>query len=234
MTDRYYAHNLFFDQDIPIVSMINDKVIYDVDYIQVFADYLRKRCKGGAHQNVIAIIGRAGSGKSNFAVNLGRAIDPDFNLDESYVYTASDLTRILKNDDGQKVILIDEGSITLNNLNTQKKDDVKLTIAFDSLRSYGMTYEICMPNLRHLNGRIQENHVDFLCKCPIKSPVPGYSPKGFINFYYHEYREWGKPYFRPIGTAIFDKLPPRIDKEYKLIKKAHQKRFIDTLPDGEE
>lgn len=228
------AYNKFFGCEIPIVSIYSDnKVIYDYEFVKVFAKYLKKRVKNGAHQNGVGYTGRTGSGKSTCALDVIYEMDPDFDLDTNYIYTTTDFTHMLKKKKRNNVVLIDEGSIVLNSMNSQRKNDVLLTVAFDNLRSFGGSYHICIPNLNDLNNRIRANHIDFLVKCPVKSPIPGVSPKGFADLYVHQYRDWGKDYYKKVGTFIFPKLPKKIDDVYQRIKLEHQERFIESMPEDE-
>ena len=237
MTKKYYAYNDFFGKELEICHQLlpNDDVIYK-DLITPLAQYVRKMTKNGNNQINILFVGRTGSGKSNDAIQFCRALDPKFSLRESYIYSAMDFVKKLKiirsGGSVSKVSLFDEGSVSLNSMNSQKRGDVALTICFDTLRSFGLCNCLCIPNERHLNKRIGENHLDFMFKCPNISPVKGYSRKGFVDVYTHVYRDWADPYWDPIGTTIVEKLPPRIWEEYQTVKKEHQFMLIDSLDEG--
>lgn len=230
-----YAYNPYFKKELPIVACYNNgqNVIYE-DLLKPFAKVLKNRIK--AHrQNVILAEGATGSGKSTVLVNLALEINPNWDITENYIYSVDDFKKKLKNPlHSDPVSLIDEGSVALNSMNSQRKDDVLLTVAFDTLRSFGLTTLIAIPNRRHLNKRIIENHVNYLIKCPVTSPLPGYDPRGFATIYIHEFRDWGLDYWRPIGTTIFNKMASKVAGDYEQIKLNHQLTFLQAFTEGVE
>lgn len=227
------AHNRFFDKDLEVATIDrNDNPIY-VDLLTPFADHLKKRIKS-KRQNIIAVVGGTGSGKSTLAIQLCRRIDPKWDLAENYIYSTEDLKRKLSRPDSNPINLFDEGSVSLNSSNSMQKDDKMMVVLFDTMRSRGWTTIICIPSLDSLNKRIRTYHLDYLVMCPNVSPVRGYDKRGFATIYEHVLRDWGQPWDRPIGTTLFDKLPPRIDKEYQAIKTEHQNILIRKFIEGEK
>lgn len=230
-----YAYNRYFKQELPIVACYNNaqNVIY-ADLLKPFAKTLKARIK--AHrQNVVLAEGPTGSGKSTVLVNLALEINADWDINSNYVYSVDDFKRKLKEPlKSDPVSLIDEGSVALNSMNSQRKDDVLLTVAFDTLRSFGLTTLIAIPNKRHINKRIIENHVNFLIKCPVTSPLPGYDPRGFATIYVHEFRDWGLDYWRPIGTTLFNRMASKVADDYEQIKLKHQLQFLESFTEGIE
>lgn len=231
MTD--YAYNLWFKQELPIVAMMeNGDVIYE-DLLKPLAEYIKDRTKSGNNQIVTLVCGRTGSGKSNTAIQLATMCDSKWQLREGYTYTGKDFAQYLKRrragEQLSKVILIDEGSVALNSMNSQRKEDNSLTVAFDTLRSWGLITLICIPNERHLNKRINENHLDFMIKHSVTPPIRGFSPKGFATIYVHTYRDWGESYWKPIGVTCVKRVPKAVWEEYQNVKLEHQYEFIDSL-----
>lgn len=227
------AHNRFFDKDLEVATIDrNDNPIY-VDLLTPFADHLKKRIKS-KRQNIIAVVGGTGSGKSTLAIQLCRRIDPKWDLAENYIYSTEDLKRKLSRPDSSPINLFDEGSVSLNSSNSMQKDDKMMVVLFDTMRSRGWTTIICIPSLDSLNKRIRTYHLDYLVMCPNTSPVRGYDKRGFATIYEHVLRDWGQPWDRPIGTTLFDRLPPRIDKEYQAIKTEHQNILIRKFIEGEK
>lgn len=232
------AYNRYFKQWLPIDDepLDNGEVLY-LDLITPFAKIVKNMVKGGKDQVFVAYTGHTGSGKSNGAVLNCLAIDKKWDIDDGYIYTAGDfIKKLRKIRDGEKttrVLLFDEGSVSLNSSNSQRKGDVSMTIAFDTLRSFGMVVYCCIPNLRHLNKRIDENHINFMWKVPVSSPKKGYSVKGFASLYAHAYRDWGQPYWDYVGTSVVKRVPPRIWEHYEEVKRQHQFEFIDSLQGDE-
>lgn len=198
------------------------------DITEAFAAVLARNIKA-KHQNVVVVDGHTGSGKSNFAIGLCLAMDKDWDLEKNYIYSVADLRRKLRDPDANPISLFDEGSISLNSNNSQRRDDKLLVALFDTMRSRGWTTIICCPSMFDLNKRIRDHHVDYRCVCPPRAPIRGYEARGFVKLYKHVYREWGKSYWDLMGTGIFDRLKPRYLKRYEAIKKAHQDELLRSF-----
>ena len=237
-TKKVFAYSTFFKCECEVARELpNGDVLYK-DLLTPLANYIKDSVKGGNNQIVVLVVGRTGSGKSNDAIQLCTKIDPCWQINGNYIYSNYDFTKKLKAiRNGEKpslVNLFDEGSVALNSMNSMRKEDNTITVAFDTLRSFGMVSVICIPNERHLNKRMGENHLDFMIKVPNVPPIKGYGMKGFANLYVHRYRDWAEPYWDPIGTTLVEKVPVKVWKEYSKIKLEHQWEFIDKMDDGEK
>lgn len=229
----YVAHNSYFDRDLEIVALDNNGDPIYSDLLTPFAEMLKKRIRS-KRQNIIAVVGGTGSGKSTLAIQLCRRIDYKWDLAENYIYSTEDLKRKLSRPDSSPINLFDEGSVSLNSSNSMQKDDKMMVVLFDTMRSRGWTTVICIPSLDSLNKRIRTYHLDYLIMCPNSTPLRGYDKRGFAKIYEHVLRDWGQPWDKPIGTTLFDKLPPRIDKEYQAIKTEHQNLLIQRFINGDK
>jgi hypothetical protein len=230
---KLQAYNRFFKKELPICYIDDHVVIYD-DLLPSFAKLLKSNIKDHK-QNGILIVGHTGSGKSTIAVKLCALLDKDWSLDNDYIYGMSDLKRKVRNPGSCPVSLLDEGSVSLNSYNSQKSDDKKMTILMDSWRVLGKTIVICMPNGNDLNKRVSRNHIDYMIVCPAKSPRPGKPARGHYTIYKHEYRDWGKDWWKPIGTSTFTKLDKATQAKYDKIKLEHlEKLLFDFTNDDEE
>lgn len=229
----YVAHNSYFDRDLEIVALDNNGDPIYSDLLTPFAEMLKKRIRS-KRQNIIAVVGGTGSGKSTLAIQLCRRIDYKWDLADNYIYSTEDLKRKLSRPDSSPINLFDEGSVSLNSSNSMQKDDKMMVVLFDTMRSRGWTTVICIPSLDSLNKRIRTYHLDYLIMCPNSTPLRGYDKRGFAKIYEHVLRDWGQPWDKPIGTTLFDKLPPRIDKEYQAIKTEHQNLLIQRFINGDK
>lgn len=229
----YVAHNSYFDRDLEIVALDNNGDPIYSDLLTPFAEMLKKRIRS-KRQNIVAVVGGTGSGKSTLAIQLCRRIDYKWDLAENYIYSTEDLKRKLSRPDSSPINLFDEGSVSLNSSNSMQKDDKMMVVLFDTMRSRGWTTVICIPSLDSLNKRIRTYHLDYLIMCPNSTPLRGYDKRGFAKIYEHVLRDWGQPWDKPIGTTLFDKLPPRIDKEYQAIKTEHQNLLIQRFINGDK
>ena len=229
--NRYLNATLGINQEYEVVASYIEggvvRYIY-VDLITPFAAVLRQRIKDD-HQNIVLVSGGTGSGKSNAAVALARAIDPKWKIAENYIYSLDDLRNKLRSPNYSPVSLFDEASVSLNSNNSQTKDSKMMTVIFDTMRSRGQTYILCIPNMMNLNNRVREEHVDFLMLCPSISPIPGCDPRGMIKIYRRVDRDWAKSYFQLIGTALFQPMSTRLNNQYQKIKAEHQDILIDKF-----
>lgn len=70
------------------------------------------------YDNVIVVFGREGSGKSTFAIELAKKLNPDFNLETDYIYTYEEMVQAITDPDMSdigRVFLLDETSSIMNN-----------------------------------------------------------------------------------------------------------------------
>lgn len=61
-----------------------------MDALEGLAEKLKRRVALG-NQNVVLVVGDTNTGKSTFAIDLCKLLDPDFTLEGNYVYETSDL-----------------------------------------------------------------------------------------------------------------------------------------------
>ena len=235
-TVKRTAYCKWLGKRLPAIGETEDgRVIYD-DLTEEFAKLLSRRIDEH-RQNVIVVDGPTGSGKSTFAINLCRAMDPDWRLRPNYIYSKADLAKKLRNPQSP-VSLFDEGSVILNSKNVMRGDDKAIIGLFDTMRSRGWTTVICLPSVYSLNSVIRTYHTDFLCRMPMRAPVYGYDERGFVRIYRNVRNEWSaKSHFTHCAWTVFKPLSQDVDLVYQVIKSEHQnvmlKRFIGDEEDEE-
>lgn len=204
----------------------DDKPVY-ANLLDGVVDLINDRINSD-NQCVILITGGTGSGKSTLAMQLMRKLDKDFNLDDSYIYSQADLARKLKKEaEGIKVSKInwyDEGSVTLNSLNTTSRAGLRFSQFFDTMRLDHYVSIICMPDGSDMNGRIAK-HIDFIIKCPKQAPFWNFSAKGFFTVSKKTFYQSGKVWEDILGTGIYRDVPPRIRNAYNKIKRERANEF---------
>lgn len=230
-----WAHNRALDADLRVIGTYKRsglRYVYE-GALDAFAELLKGRIKS-KRQNIIAVVGPTGSGKSTVAIQLCRMLDKNFSIRDNYIYDLDDLKDKLKSPGSSPINLFDEGSVSLNSNNSMKKEDKRMVVLFDTMRSLGWTSIICIPSIESLNKRVREFHVDYLLRCPVQSPIKGMDPRGFVMIYKHTLSDWGKPYWSLVATTVYDKLPSKIDQEYQRIKLDHQMRLIQEFIKDED
>lgn len=232
----FYAYNAHLHKELEVVATYGPNGEHGIyaDALTPFAKMLKARIRRN-YQNVVAVTGPTGSGKSSLAISLCLAIDPTWSLKDNYIYSVGDLKRKLASTSTSSPIsLFDEGSVSLNSGNAMRREDKELVTLFDTMRSLGWTSVICIPSIDSLNRKVREHHIDFMLMCPSSAPIKGYDPRGFAKIYRHVYRDWGKPYYELIATTLYPKLPRKVDEQYQRIKKAHQMELISKFIDQED
>lgn len=231
---KAYNRAMKADMDLRAVYYIGGqrRGVYD-DMIDKLASYIKRRINN-KRQTVIVITGRTGTGKSTCAIQLARRIDPEWELEDRYVYGADDLRDLLKAGRGHRSInLFDEGSVSFNSLKSNARDDRDMVVLLDILRSWEMTTLICIPSFYDLNKRIREHLVDIWIHCPEKPLIQGKDARGYFEAYAPSMAQWSdKTYWNFLGAGKFSPLPHELDEIYQQIKYDHQMRQVREFIDG--
>lgn len=202
------------------------------DLMEVFADHLRQRVRSD-YQNVVAVIGGTGSGKSSWAVQECFKVDPHFTLEGNYIYGTPDLARKLSRPPSEvsPVNLFDEGSVILNSNRHSTKEATDIVVLFDTMRSRGMTTFICIPELRSLNNRIRDDHVNYMAVCGERAPDWRYERRGFFKLFMRTRPSTfsNSVFWKPLAWGIYRPMKPKLDKEYQAYKRRAQERLLDDF-----
>lgn len=202
------------------------------DMLPKFVAHLKRRLKNH-RQNIIAIDGGTGSGKSTIMILAASLQDKQFMTDpegtfkDTYVYYKSDmagrLDRIISETNKCNINLFDEGSVILNSTNGRKTEDNDLIVLFDILRSWGMTTYVCVPDYNDLNNKFKAHLIDYRISCPDEPLVPGYNSRGFYEIYKPSKMTFAKGvWWQCIGAGVYGPLPKKLDEPYQAIKREHQ------------
>ena len=187
---------------------------------------------------MIVIEGDTGSGKSTIGIEiayaLADALGVKFDLKKDMVYALDDLWDKLDDPDASPISLLDEGSVSLNSLNSRRSGDRDAVVLLDTMRSRGWTTIIVLPSIKNLNASVRRVHVNYVIECSsIDNPfVKGYT-RGFFEV--KDRRESKKrrndpdPWWNVLFTGIFSPLEPDIDKEYQAIKLGRQMGLIEDM-----
>lgn len=202
------------------------------DLMEVFAEILKDRVRRN-YQNVIGVVGGTGSGKSSWALQECFKVDPHFTLEGNYIYSTADLAAKLSQPKGavSPVNFLDEGSVILNSNRHSTKESTDIVVLFDTMRSRGMTTFICIPELRSLNNRIREDHLNYLVVCGEKAPDPKYYKRGFFKLFAKTRPSTfsNSVFWRPLAWGIYKPLKPKLDKEYQEFKRRAQDRLLNDF-----
>lgn len=204
------------------------------DGIPLLVRHLRKRLLSD-QQNVIAIDGKTGTGKSNLAVHIATLLDPKWDIEKNYLYDDHDLKiRMRDVKEPYPVFLMDEGSIILNSKNSLCKSDKDIIKIFDTMRIRHITTIVCCPNAQRLNKTFLADHVDFRLLCPKKSPIKGVDPKGFVHVHGHWSATWTDSQSWPfMYTTSFEKMSKSYKLRYDELKYKSMERITKEIAWGD-
>lgn len=223
----------YFDVPLKFISGSIDTPIYS-NLIEAIADKIKKKIKADG-QFMLVIRGPCGSGKSNIAMQIIRAINPSFSFEECYIYSPVDFAKKIQRGSKEPINWFDEAIVMFNSLNVMSAGGRMMGAYFDTMRlDHGINI-LCLPNDAEIDGRVKK-HMDMLIECPDKSPLPkwaGYSARGFFEVINRRTYRSGKYYDDSIGIGYCRPVPKKIDAEYRLIKKKHadeyKRKFIERL-----
>lgn len=113
--------------------------------------------------NIVCIWGGEGSGKSSLAYQLGKRLDPDFDLEKSYVYSFDDLLEKINtlDDDHNAIFWLDEATNISNNRDWMRSDNKAFITMLEMFRSRHWTLMFCIPEYDRLDVYLREQRIRF-------------------------------------------------------------------------
>jgi len=99
------------------------------------------------HMSVVCC-GAPGSGKSYASLYIGEIMDPEFDIQESVVFSAKDFSRIVsKKLSKGKVIIIDDSGLTAGSSDAMTKEVKSISKTLQSIRHRNLIIILNLPNL---------------------------------------------------------------------------------------
>jgi adenylate kinase family enzyme len=125
---------------------------------------LAKRVKRRLHKDwdiVIAITGEEGSGKSSLAIQLGRLIDKDFDLEKNELFspTTKELKKKMIGLPKFAVIIVDEAIKTMYKLNWSSRLSIFMNQLYALARKENKATILCMPRFRDFNEYFRNHRI---------------------------------------------------------------------------
>lgn len=179
---------------------------------------------------VLFIDGGEGTGKSTFARQIAKLLDPTF--DHNHItYNKDDCMRLYKTLPDWSVILLDESDAGVTRKDTMSKDNKEFASFMRQSRQVHKILIMCGPSIYDIDSYIAEHRVTFLLHCYFyKGLHPGYfrfyNKKDVQNLFYYEKK--GRTYNRvPKFIGRFSKNETCDMELYTLKKKAAFDKFYD-------
>lgn len=113
---------------------------------------------------VAIVAGLPGMGKSNFAINCCKFLDPNFSI-KNIASTAEEFEEITSNAEPHSAIMLDESFASLNSKISQSKDFVRIVNHLQIIRQKNLYIFLCLPNFFDLAKgiAIYRAHHLFVC-----------------------------------------------------------------------
>lgn len=216
-------------EDVGIIRYPSGKVFIRYlmeDLLQIIADDMKKNVAQN-FDNVIAVVGAEGSGKSNLAWQICHAYDETFDVRKQYVYSAEDFREKLREGAALgSTFWMDEGSNIANNRDWQSVSSKDFIQILEMMRSRGWTLVFCIPSFERLDVYIREHRIRYLIECkPMKFSKDDHEhARGYFELKKKTYRG-----FQIIGCGRFDPMPEEIKDVYENIKLEAQQKKIEEV-----
>ena len=199
-------------------------------FVQYCTDDLLDRLVEDMHEvidnhydNVVVITGRKndigeGVGKSNLAYWVAKKFDPNFNLQDGYIYDMLPfLKRLVKGELHGKVLMLDEATNLLSARNWMTETNKSVDQILEMFRSYEMTLIMCIPQLDRLDVYVRESRMRFLLIAADR-----YWENDTVSHRgYFELKR--RPGFKTVCWGTFPEIPPEDKKIYEALKEGAQK-----------
>lgn len=184
------------------------------------------------YDNLICIDGNEGSGKSNLAVALCKTIDPNWNIEENYIYNYNEFVEAITNgerDDRKRVFLLDEGSLVANKRESMSEDSKRFVEILETMRSRGWTLIMCIPSADRLDIYIREHRMRYLLTAQEMTWDYVYTTKSRGYFELQHRGGKGLERFRTVAYGVFPKMSDEDKKVYEKLKAQSQQRLMDKI-----
>lgn len=184
------------------------------------------------NDNVVVIEGAEGSGKSNLAYWICKKFNPDFDMNQDYVYDFETFKKkISSGKDQHGCFWLDETSNLANNRDWNTQNNKHMIELLEMMRSRKWTLVMCIPHKERLDVYIRENRIKYQLTCaPYRFKNSGIIKRGVFelqkkNIYGH---------MQHVGYGTYDKIPKEEAAIYEALKLRSQETKINEIVYGEE
>ena len=188
------------------------------------------------YDNLVVIQGKEGTGKSQLAYQLCKCLDPNFDMEESYVYNYQEFVDAITSADEYdrgKIFWMDEGSLVASNREAMTEGNKKFVQVLETMRSRGWTLIMTIPSIDRLDLYIREYRVRYLLTA-METSWDGNTnrQRGYYELAFKRGKDLST--FYTIAYGKYGKMTPEEQKIYNKLKGASQKRLIAKISGNDE
>ncbi len=182
------------------------------------------------NDNFVCIEGGEGSGKSNLAYWVCKAYDPNFSIEDNYVYDFDTFKeKISKGNINGKCFWMDEMSNLANNRDWNSTANKHMIEFVEMMRSKSIMFCCCIPHHERLDVYLRENRIRYLLKCsPLQWTFAGKVARG--TFEISKRNDFGE--IKHVGYGKYDVIPKEEKIIYERIKMESQQKKIEEIVNG--
>lgn len=205
-------------------------------YVEYLLDGLLEHLAEDMHTNVekdfdnlIVVAGKEGSGKSNLAYHLCKLYDPDFNVEDGYIYEFhAFIEKLTENQGGDrgKIFWMDEATNIASNRDWMKNDNKTFIQMLEMMRSRGWSLVMCIPSVERLDVYIREFRLRYLL---VTKEMKWENNQTFGRGYVEIKLPLKNDRWRTIGYARFPQMSKDEKEKYEQIKMSHQDEKIQEI-----
>jgi len=185
--------------------------------------------------NIIAVVGNTGTGKSHTAKIIAGILTPSFSA-ENILYTPEKLPHFLKTMKRGETLLFDEGALFVHSADHASTKAKQITKLLTMMRVAGLNVIICIPNFFLLSKYMREERVKVLVHVNSRGKFNVYKKDAINRISVEAPKRSNKIEMVAIPYELFYKgrcgkhIPQTInEKEYDSRKKESFLEFVDEL-----
>jgi len=179
-----------------------------------------------AYDNLIVVIGKEGSGKSNWAVRFCKAFDPTFTLEGRYIYDYLPFLERLEKDfstpGNGRAYLMDEATNLASNRDWNKEDNKNFIQLLEMFRSRGLTLVLCIPSFDRLDKYIREYRARYKIECLDLPEGKKFGGRGYYKLTICRTNTF-------VGIGTFDRMDPEDRETYERLKEESQLKKLQEM-----
>lgn len=204
-----------FDGHTPEGTGLTDRLVEDMKE-NVAQDY----------DNLVIIVGKEGTGKSNLGVDICKSYDPTFTLEDRYIYDFLPFLRKLQQDfdapGNGRAYLLDEATNLVSNRDWNKDENKHMIQLLEMFRSRGLTLVMCIPSFDRLDKYIREFRARFILECYDFAQGTKYGGRGYYQLKICSIN-------RVVGVGTFPEMSDTDKRIYEKLKLRSQESKLDEM-----